>query len=277
MGLGKMGMDIGPSSPSSFPKSFPIPPHFPILGKWGWVSFGGRSTSPWQISQSPSTLIIPASLNPHIIVHHDNSTFPTIIALNETNYSLWSQLMEIRIGARNKVGYLTIATVKPAYGDANYDTWITENHKVKSWLIDSMTLSFMQRFIHFTVANEVWDAVSKTFYDGSDETHFLELNKKSFSTKQNSHHLPTYYNELVAIFQEIDHRTTSQAGIVEGVVQLHFTMTRLHVHIFLSGLDLKYIRTMVKFYKKIQDLIWRVVMRMTEESTGKNRHWEALI
>ena len=46
-----------------------------------------------------------------------------------------------------------------------------------------------------------------------------------------------YYNELMALFQEIDHRTASQGEIVEGVVQLHSTMHRLHVHIFLSGLD----------------------------------------
>ena len=46
-----------------------------------------------------------------------------------------------------------------------------------------------------------------------------------------------YYNELIAIFQEIDHRTNSQVGTIDGVVQLHLAMTRLRVHIFLSGLD----------------------------------------
>ena len=44
---------------------------------------------------------------PQIIVHQDNSMFPTGITLDETNYSLWSQLMEMRIGARNKASYLT--------------------------------------------------------------------------------------------------------------------------------------------------------------------------
>ena len=78
---------------------------------------------------------------------------------------------------------------------------------------------------------------SSIIYDGSDETCLFELNQRSFSTKQNGRPLSTYYNELVAIFQEIDHRTTSQEGMVEEVVQLHSTMARLHLHIFLSGLD----------------------------------------
>ena len=95
----------------------------------------------------------------------------------------------------------------------------------------------MQRFIRLSTAKEIWEAVSKTFYDGSDETCIFELNQRSFSTKQNGRPLSTYYNELVAIFQEIDHRTTSQEGIDEGVIQLHSAMARLRVHIFLSGLD----------------------------------------
>lgn len=38
---------------------------------------------------------------------------------------------------------------------------------------------------------------------------------------QNGRSLSTCYNELVAIFQKIDHRTTSQAGTIDEVVQLH--------------------------------------------------------
>ncbi|KAI9176383.1 hypothetical protein LWI28_002137 [Acer negundo] len=81
---------------------------------------------------------------PRIIVHQDNSTFPTGITLDETNYSLWSQLMEMRIVAHNKAGCLTGEVKKPAPGDPNLGTWTTENHKVKSWLIDSMSPSLMQ-------------------------------------------------------------------------------------------------------------------------------------
>jgi len=82
--------------------------------------------------------------------------------------------------------------------------------------------------------------VSRTFYDGSDEIRLFELNQKSFSTTQNGRSLSTYYNELVVIFQEIDHRSTPQVESVEGIVQLHATMMRLQVHIFLSGLDPEY-------------------------------------
>ncbi|KAK2976800.1 hypothetical protein RJ640_015795 [Escallonia rubra] len=92
---------------------------------------------------NPIVSAIPNNPTPPMIVHQDNSAFPSSI-LNETNYPLWSQLIEMRIGARNKARYLTGKTKKPAPEDHSHTTWITENHRVKSWLIDSMSQSLMR-------------------------------------------------------------------------------------------------------------------------------------
>lgn len=146
----------------------------------------------------------------------------------------------MRIGARGKVGYLTGAKTQPAPTSAEYEGWVTDNEKVKSWLIDSMEQSFMNRYIRLPTAKDVWDAVAKTFYDDSDETRIFELNKKCFGAKQNGRSLPVYYNELVSMFQEIDQRTASQADTVEGVVLMTSSMARMRVHMFLCGLDSEY-------------------------------------
>lgn len=52
--------------------------------------------------------------------------------------------------------------------------------------------------------------------------------------------MSTFYNELVAIFQEIDHRMVAQEEAVAGVVHMHSMMARLRVHIFLTGLDAEF-------------------------------------
>ena len=52
----------------------------------------------------------------------DNFPFPTGVILDETNYSLWSQLMEMRIGARNKYDFITGTTSKPPVGDKALET-----------------------------------------------------------------------------------------------------------------------------------------------------------
>jgi len=90
-----------------------------------------------------------------IIIHQDNSAFPASIILDENNYPLWSQLMEMRIDAHHKTGYLTGAAKKPEPEDLMFATWITEIQKVKSWLIDSMSPLLMQRFIRLSTAKEI--------------------------------------------------------------------------------------------------------------------------
>lgn len=112
-----------------------------------------------------------------------------------------------------------------------------ENNRVKSWLIDSMSPHLIRRFIRLQTDIEIWSAVRKTFYDGTDETQLFELNRRSFSTHQNGRELPTYYNELVSIFQDIDIRLTNQEDTVEATVVVNKTLSRLRVHIFLIGLD----------------------------------------
>ncbi|KAI5335790.1 hypothetical protein L3X38_025924 [Prunus dulcis] len=108
------------------------------------------------MSEEPLSLTKGSSnSNPQIFtIQSDNSPLPTRIILNETNYALWSQVMEMRIASR-----------------------------------------------------EIEDAVKKTFYDRGDESYLYDLNKRSFTMKQNGSPVHTYYNQLQIIFQEIDHRS----------------------------------------------------------------------
>ncbi|KAL6219345.1 hypothetical protein ACLB2K_007104 [Fragaria x ananassa] len=122
-----------------------------------------------------------------------------------------------------------------------------------------MIPSLMKRFIRLGTAHEIWEALSKTFYDGSDETRIFELNRKSFTTLQNGRPLSTYYNELIAIFQESDHRSTTQEVTVEGVTHLSASMKRLRVHIFLSGLVQTLTWCVEKFCERSQNWIFKAV------------------
>ena len=40
----------------------------------------------------------------------------------------------------------------------------------------SMSLEIMRSFLHLPTAYEIWDALSKAFYDGSDELQVFSLN-----------------------------------------------------------------------------------------------------
>ncbi|CAL9018125.1 unnamed protein product, partial [Prunus brigantina] len=70
------------------------------------------------------------SSSPQIVTFQsDNAPFPTGITLTETNYALWSQVMELRIASREKLGYLTGDTPQPPKSSSTYNQWCTANFR----------------------------------------------------------------------------------------------------------------------------------------------------
>ena len=56
-----------------------------------------------------------------------------------------------------------------------------------------------------THCSRIWSALSKAFYDGSDELHVFTLNQRAFIAKQSGKSLSEFYGELTVIFHELDH------------------------------------------------------------------------
>ena len=125
----------------------------------------------------------------------------------------------------------------PAVSDKGYDKWYAENQKVKRWLLMSMTPDIMKRYLRIPTAREIWNALSKAFYDGNDEMHVYSLHKKAFSAKQGAKSLSVYYGELTEIFQELDHRDKVVMKDLDDVTAYRQSIERTRVHIFLAGLD----------------------------------------
>ena len=90
-----------------------------------------------------NTSIVSHGTSSFIQTLQDNSPFPTGIILDDINYHLWSQLMKMRIGARNKSGFINGTTPKPPPGDKTLESWVIDNNRVKGWLIDYMSPTLM--------------------------------------------------------------------------------------------------------------------------------------
>jgi len=103
-----------------------------------------------------------------------------------------------------------------------------------------MSPNIMKRYIQLRTAREIWNALSKAFYDGADETQLFSLNQKAFSLKQMGRLLSIYYGDLVEIFQELDHRDRTIMKDPDDVITYRKSVERLRVHIFLNGLDAEF-------------------------------------
>lgn len=58
------------------------------------------------------------------------------------------------------------------------------------------------------MTKEIWDALSTTFFDGTDEVRVFTLNQKVFATKHSWKSVTNYFGELITIFQELGHCDT---------------------------------------------------------------------
>ncbi|KAF2283126.1 hypothetical protein GH714_043456 [Hevea brasiliensis] len=90
---------------------------------------------------------------------------------------------EMHIAEWEKLSYIRGKMKQPTESDDGYEKWYAENQKVKRWLLMSMTLEIMKRYLRLSTAHEIWSALSKAFYDGSDELQVFGLNQKAFIAK----------------------------------------------------------------------------------------------
>ncbi|WVY93108.1 hypothetical protein V8G54_032196 [Vigna mungo] len=171
------------------------------------------------------------------VIIQSESAFNVGIVLSETNYDIWSQIMEMHIAEREKLLYIRGKEKQPAEEDPGYEKWYAENQKVKRSLLLSMSPKIMKRYLRLATTHEIWSALSKAFFDGSDELQVFTLNQKAFTAKQNGRPLSEYYGELMEIFQELDHRDKVVMKDPEDVTAYKKSIGRLRVHIFLAGLD----------------------------------------
>lgn len=146
----------------------------------------------------------------------------------------------MHIAGHEKLDYIIGDSPQPETKDPTYSKWYAENKKVKSWLLTSITPEIMKRYLRLRTAREIWRALAKAFYDGSDETQIFTLNQCAFSLRQSGCSLPTYYGQLVEIFQELDYRDKVTMKDPDDIIMYKAYVEKLRIYIFLNGLDAEF-------------------------------------
>jgi hypothetical protein len=159
------------------------------------------------------------------------------IKLNNTNYALWSQVVEMYISSKDKLGYINGDFPQPPSTNPSFHKWRTDNAIVKGWLINTMDPSLIGNFMRFPTAKMVWDSIATTYFDGSDTSQVYGLRRRVTQLKQAGGSLEQYYNDLQGLWREIDFRRPNP---IEYVVDIHKYNTIIQedrVYVFLDGLD----------------------------------------
>ena len=78
---------------------------------------------------------------------HESVAAPIGIKLNDTNYGLRSQVVEMYISGKDKLGYINGDLPQSTETDPTFRKWRTKNAVVKEWLINSMEPKLIGNYI----------------------------------------------------------------------------------------------------------------------------------
>ena len=167
----------------------------------------------------------------------DSPMVPISIKLDGSNYGLWSQVVEMFISGKDKLGYINGDYPQPLETDPSFRRWHTENAMVKGWLINSMDHSLVVNFISYPTAKQVWDFVATTYFDGTDTSQVYELRRRVSQMKQAGGSIEKYYNDLQGLWREIDFCRPNPILKCSIDIQSYNSMLQEErVYIFLDGL-----------------------------------------
>lgn len=165
------------------------------------------------------------------------SAAPIGIKLDGTNYALWSQVVEMYISGKDKLGYINGDIPQPPHTDPSFRKWRTDNAIVKGWLINSMEPSLIGNFIWFPTAKLVWDSIATTYFDGNDTSQVYDLRRRVAQLKQEGEPLEKYYNDLQGLWREIDFRRPNPMECAVDIQHYNSLIQEERVYVFLDGLD----------------------------------------
>lgn len=160
----------------------------------------------------------------------DVGVAPIGIKLDGSNYPLWSQVVEIYISAKDKLGYINDSLPQPSQTDSTFRQWRTNNAIVKGWLINSMEASLISIFIRYPTTKQVWDTIATTFSDRSDTPQVYEPCRQKSKLKQVGCSLEKFYDELQGLWRSKSFKIGSSSASNVGSLALNSNRSNVNSH-----------------------------------------------
>ncbi|KZV06757.1 hypothetical protein F511_45762, partial [Dorcoceras hygrometricum] len=130
----------------------------------------------------------------------------------------------------------------PEKGDPKWSSWKSENSMVMAWLINSMEPSIGRTYLFLPTAKDIWEAVRETYSDLENSSQIYDLKTRLWNSKQGEKSVIEYYNEMRALWQELDLCYEDDWECKNDSVKYHKRMEIDRVFVFLAGLNREWMK-----------------------------------
>ncbi|XP_056697823.1 uncharacterized protein [Spinacia oleracea] len=173
----------------------------------------------------------------------DGSNSITVEKLQgSSNYRSWRRSMEIPLGAKRKLGFVTGVVKRDASDTVKQDHWDTCNSMVISWIMFSVSEPIKKYIMFVTDSATIWKQLEQR-YTVSNGSRKYKICKDIYETKQQGKLISVYYTEMRALWEELEALnmyppiTTMTPEINAFIGALHQQQEEKKLFQFLNGLD----------------------------------------
>ncbi|KAL4375780.1 hypothetical protein GQ457_02G025030 [Hibiscus cannabinus] len=146
----------------------------------------------------------------------------TSYKLNGNNYLSWSQSVKLYV---------------PAMTDSTYNKWLSENHMIMSWLLNSMVPEIGENFMIYTTASEIWDAARDTYFHTDNTPELFRIEKQIKGLRKSDLPVTQYFGVLTRFWQQTDMYELNEWTCAADIAFYKKLTNQKRVFQFLSGLN----------------------------------------
>ena len=92
---------------------------------------------------------------------HSHAQHVTSVLLNGQKFAAWSWSLQLYLGGRGKLSWLSYKESKPADIDDKRAQWDMDNYTILGWLFNSMETRIYQMFMYHKSVPGLWRALTK--------------------------------------------------------------------------------------------------------------------
>ncbi|XP_071688035.1 uncharacterized protein [Rutidosis leptorrhynchoides] len=159
------------------------------------------------------------------------------VALNNSNFSLWSRMIKVAIGGKSET-LLNHLTEDPP--TSNNQKWNQDDLVVFSWIIQNIEPQIASNLTQFPTAKAPWNALITTYSSGKDKLQTFDLHVKANNIRQDGKSIEELWLKLQGIWGEIEMRDPNPMEHPNDIVKYNNIRSVQKLFQFLNALDHKH-------------------------------------
>ncbi|KAL2938126.1 Retrovirus-related Pol polyprotein from transposon RE2 [Bienertia sinuspersici] len=119
------------------------------------------------------------------------------------NYRAWRRDMELSLGAKRKLGFVTGAVTKDETDPVKKSQWDTCNDMIITWICRSVSDSIKRGIMFMGNSHDIWKYLEET-YAVTDGWRKYSLSRQVYESRQNGRPVAEFYTEMRVLWEETE-------------------------------------------------------------------------